>query len=297
VLAGLLLKRWTGLPLISDFRDAWLLDPLDPLGTIGGAFEAPLSAAREALLRRLEAQVVNGSDHLLFTSETTRDAYERTYPGVGARSTLLYNGVEESDFLPAADRSCPFALTYVGTLHPFQSGQAAVLVKAYGIALSLEPGFAASQLRLFGHRPAMLDALVTETARAAGAAAHLRLGGVIPHREAVSLVKSRGLVLVLAGESAFTRPSKISEALAAGRPILALAADASETARSVRPFGHLVYSGADPDELARLILAVWARHRADPEGAPPFPFPVPHPLNWRTACRGLAQILSKSSSA
>ncbi len=297
VLAGVLLKRTTGLPLVADFRDAWLLDPVDPFGTVGGWFEAPHSAMRRAVLARLERAALASSDHVLFTSDATAEAYRREYPSLEGRLTVLYNGAEASDFEAAADTSCPFALTYVGTLHEFQRGQVGLVLAGYAAALAANPRFGRSRLRLYGHRPPAMDRFIQGIISEHGIGDHVTVGGVIAHEKTAALLKSRGLLLVLAGQSRLMRPSKISDCLAAGRPILALAAQDSETARHVTSAGQYNYSGGDAHELGRMILRLWETHRHDDAESAPFPFPETHQLNWRASSRELSRILERVSQA
>jgi hypothetical protein len=76
---------------------------------------------------------------------------------------------------------------------------------------------------------------------------------------------------------------------------LALAAEDSETASHVRRFGHWLYAGTSAEELARIITSMWKAHRNDGPASEEFPFPYPHPLNWRTMAFALGAILDRLS--
>ncbi len=233
---GVLLKKLTGLPLVLDFRDAWTLDPADPFGCLDGSFRAPISHRRRALLARLEAIALRNADEVLFTSDRTLQAYRSVYPELGSRGRVLYNGVDERDFDGPPDDHAGFALTYVGTLHHYQLSQAELVLRAFA-RLSHESPSDGLILRFFGHRAAPLDARLRSLAEELGVADRVVLEGPIPHARAISLMRARGVQLLFAGSSRFIRLTKISDCLATGRPLLALAASDSETAAHVRAGG------------------------------------------------------------
>jgi hypothetical protein len=87
------------------------------------------------------------------------------------------------------------------------------------------------------------------------------------------------------------RLTKVSDCLAAGRPMLALAPEDSETARHVREAGDTVYSGHSVEELATVLRQLFQRHHNDSFEEKPFPFPHPNPLNWQTNAMQLAARL------
>lgn len=293
VVSGAVLRGITGLPFIADFRDAWVGDSVDPFGCVAGTFRAPVSDGRRNMLAQLERHVISRADAVLFTSDYTFERYRRIYPEVEVKGVVAYNGAEESDFLSPPDTSVPYAFTYVGTLHEYQREQLGLFLRAFALSVRREKGLAASQVRIYGHRPEGLDHYIESVTREAGIEDKVTRGGTIQHSLAVSLMKGRGVLLVFSGESRFTRPSKISDYLAVQRPILALGTEDSETARHVREFGHWLYSGSSAEELAGLIMYLWRLHQHDEPPPDTFPFPYPHPLNWRTAARTLAETLDR----
>jgi len=76
----------------------------------------------------------------------------------------------------------------------------------------------------------------------------------VPHTESQSLVKSAGLLLLLAQEQPLQVPNKLYEYLGSGVPILAIADKTGETARMLRTVGsHYV---VDPDDAPSLDAAL-----------------------------------------
>lgn len=293
VLAGALLGRLTRRPFVADFRDAWVRDPVDPFGCLTGSFRAVPSRRRRAVLEFLERHCLARAASVLFTSDYTLSSYSNAYPEISARSTVLYNGVEEPDFGGSPEPAPSFAFTYVGTLHEYQREQFALFVRAFGLALRQEPGMSACQVRVCGHRPAYVDAEIERVAREVMIADNLVREAAVPHRRAMALLKGTSVLLLFAGTSLFVRPSKLSEYLATDRPILALAPAGSEAATHVERFGHALYAGNSPDELAALIVRLWTAHRAGRPIEGTFPFPYPHPLNWKSSSAALASTLDR----
>jgi hypothetical protein len=294
VLAGVLAKAVTGVPLLLDFRDAWTLDPVDPFGCIGGPIQAPRLPAREAVLRGMERWSLGRADRVAFTSDYTCAAYLREYPKLIDRASVLYNGVEEVDFDLPPDESVSGDFVYLGTLHEYQLPQALLTIEAFAAALRSEPQLQGACLRFMGHRSSRVDAALAARAAAHGAADRVRLEGAKPHRRAMAILRGARVLPLFAGQSRFTRLSKVSECLAAGRPVLALAAADSETAAHVGAAGQSFYAGSSGSELAEVLRHLWCERR--PLGAP-FPFPQTHAFHWHSTVRGFALELDELARA
>jgi hypothetical protein len=142
-----------------------------------------------------------------------------------------------------------------------------------------------------GQRGERTDTQLREAVRKEGLEGRTTVLGPVPHDEAAALLKGSGAVLLFAGDNRFTRLTKISDAAAVQRPVLAFAAEDSESARHARALGQFVYSSDSAEELAVHLEGLASR----PWSAPPsaFPFPFPHPLHWRTAARSLAAQLDR----
>ena len=293
VWAGALLSRWTGLPLVADFRDTWTLDAQDPFGSIGGSFQAGSSATRLRLLQRLEAWCLGEARAVLFTSEATMRLYQTHYPGILGRCHLILNGFDPEDFSQALAHQLPRpTIAHVGTLHEYQRAQVASLFEAVALA-SRE--ISDLQLALVGPiGSALRDDLLT-VARQLGVESRLSLTGPVPHVEAVRWLRAVDLLLLFAGDNPFIRLSKISEYVAAGRPMMAFARPESQTARDVREHGAEVLYEASLDLIAQR-LAEGVRRGLESRGlTAAVPLRHPHPLNRRTEAQELAEILNAVS--
>jgi glycosyltransferase involved in cell wall biosynthesis len=290
VLAGALLARVTGLPLVADFRDSWTLDASDPFGTMGGPFQGRVTPTRARVLRALERWSLRHSSAVLFTSRATRALYTQEYPQIAGRSHLIYNGADPSDFIDEVKAAeCP-TIAHVGTVHDFQWSQVSVFLRLFARALcrgSIPPD---TKVVFAGTIGAKLRDRLLAIGCELRIRESLQVPGFVSHPEAVTLMRVSDVLLLFAGENPYVRLSKISEYLAAGAAMLAFAAPGSETGEEVRQYGGCVVSKASEHEveswLASALSSPAARRRS-----PPLLINRPHPLNRRTEAGHLAGIL------
>jgi glycosyltransferase involved in cell wall biosynthesis len=293
VLAGVLVKRLSRLPLVLDFRDAWTLDESDPLGTLGGRFRAPYGKRRIGVLRFLERRCLQAADRVLFSSRYTMERYAEAYPMIADRSDLLWNGIEAQDFGGPPHHFHAFVFAHVGTLQDFQREHLELWFRAMAIATRLDPAFAETHAFVAGGRSPALDGWLGHVIADLGLTDRVQRAGPLAHGDAMSILKGAGALVLVAGRNRYTRLSKISDYAATRRPVLALADDASETARCVVELGGCVYGGGAAEELALLLLDLFRRGRRSALLDQPFPFECPHPLNWATSAARLAGRLDE----
>jgi glycosyltransferase involved in cell wall biosynthesis len=293
VCAGAIVSLLTGLPLVTDFRDAWTLDPGDPFGTLGGSFRARSSPTRIRLLKALERWILARSDAAVFTSQATRALYVDEYPEIEGRSFVVYNGADPDDFIEEVSPAERTTVAHIGTLHDYQWHQVQTFL--LGFARSLRSGAVPydSQLVFAGTIGFRLRTRVEALVHHLGIVTSMKLLDFVPHQQALRLIRASHLLLLFAGDNHYIRLSKIGEYLVAGPPVLAFAAEKSETAKEVLLYGGRVLSDASEagieDELARIF-------RGDSR-APRRPLAIdhPHPLNRRTETQQLADILGQIS--
>jgi len=295
VLAGVMVKRLSRLPLVLDFRDAWTLDESDPFGTIGGRFRAPYGMGRIGVLRFLERRCLQAADCVLFSSRYTMERYAEAYPVIGDRSELLWNGIEAQDFGGPPHPFRAFVFAHVGTLQDFQREHLQLWLRAMAIATRLDAAFAETRAFVAGGRSPALDGWLGQVIAELGLMGRVERTGPLAHGDAMSILKGAGALVLVAGRNRYTRPSKISDYAATRRPVLALADDASETARCVAELGGRVYGGCSAEELAPLLLDLFRRGSRSAPQEQPFPFEYPHPLNWATSALRLASRLDEIS--
>jgi len=88
-LVGLILKKITGRPLIVDFRDAWVADPIHYWG----------SPSRRRIETDMEKRVVRYADRVIAVTEGVREDFQRRYSTENpSKFVFLPNGYNKDDF-------------------------------------------------------------------------------------------------------------------------------------------------------------------------------------------------------
>jgi glycosyltransferase involved in cell wall biosynthesis len=218
--AGLLLKRLTGLPWIADFRDPW---------TQGIRRKAAYARTpwRGRLEATLERAVLTRADHVLLTTDKTLEQYLAAYPELPREKfSVITNGFDAADFaLPRAAEtlldSGRFQLTLTGNVEemfdamPFFTALRELRQSDEGIRAHLRVNF-------IGTKRGKYDAFIREN----GLAETVRYVGYVPHQTCLRyLAESDALFLcqIPVHESASTKLSgKLFEYLYMRKPILAL---------------------------------------------------------------------------
>lgn len=247
-LAGLFLKRMTGLPWVADFRDGWT----------DGEFSQPPSPFHRMLTRTLERLVVRRADRAIAVSPEIA-AGLAAVRGDAAAVCVLTNGYDPDDFLPPKPhQNGRLTMTYCGTIN--QARNPEPLFCALRQVLDAEPDLASRvHVQLVGAAIGLdLSAMIRQ----------YRLDGVVtpfgylPHRDALShLVDADLLLLLVSSEDGRARgvpTGKIYECLATGRPILGLVPDGAARDLLLRSGrGTVVH----PNDTAGIVRAIqeWVR--------------------------------------
>jgi glycosyltransferase involved in cell wall biosynthesis len=263
---GMALRR-RGVPWVADVRDAWTFEPLRP--------EFP-TAAQRALDRRLERRWLGGADVVVCVSEpAARDLRER-----GIADPLVIPNGWDPESAPDDPSAVPdlldpdrVSLLYAGRFGTYGRDPAALVEALGGLARDEPP--AAGRLELVVAGPLTED----ERSLMAGdvAPARIVLAGSLP-REVVLALERRADALLLIAQP--TRSQllniKLFEYMAAGRPILALAAG-TEAGRIVESIGGDVVRADDPVAIAAALRALTAGPPAapSPDAVAPFTYPAP----------------------
>jgi glycosyltransferase involved in cell wall biosynthesis len=292
VLAGVLLARLTGRPLIADFRDAWTLDAQDPFGTLAGTFRNGPDAARLSVLRSLEAHALERSSRILFTSRSTERTYLDAYPTMAGRTAVIFNGVDPDDFDAAPRFSDVPSATHVGTIHEYQVPQVLALLEAVA-AGRIRGGSTHFRIDFVGPMSSLVRARIAGAAERLDIASRVHFHGTVTHHESIGWVRGADVLLLFCGLNPIVRLSKLSEYAASGRPMLAFAVPGAETALEVQALGGDVTAGDDAAATFAALHDLLRRGIETRALAPVFPFAHPHPLNRRTETAQLAQLLDE----
>jgi glycosyltransferase involved in cell wall biosynthesis len=233
-------------PLVGEFRDLWAGNPL-------------FDAGGDTLLR-LEAQALERCAAIVSVTDGCVARLEAMHPALAPRLRLLPNGFDPSLLelrrdAPAAPRARATVL-HAGTLYGDRT--AAALLSA----LSRREAVSRVQVQLVG---ALDHATVAACGAARAAGLDVDVVAPVSWDRAIELTAAADVATVInspgtGGDLAL--PTKLYEALALGRPILAMTAPHSETARLLASLGQ--GAGCAPPDDEPAIAAAALRLLDDP---------------------------------
>jgi glycosyltransferase involved in cell wall biosynthesis len=212
--AGLRVKRATGLPWVADFRDLWIDRPYRERG----------GARRRRKEARLEAAVVKESDVIVIASPRWAATFERKYgAAVRDKIVVITNGYEGERRTPAnaARPAGPLRLVYTGAMYPQLSP--APLLQALERLLADKPHLSDRvRVDLAGYGDEEVQRLQS-FCRASNLRDVVDFKGTAPHAEAIILQDSADVLLLFSAQGhADTISGKLFEYMATGKPVLAL---------------------------------------------------------------------------
>ncbi|MCC9599519.1 glycosyltransferase [Stieleria sp. JC731] len=249
------LKRRTGIPLILDFRDEWLIASryLDNYQHTG------ISDWRQ---RRMLRRVLRAADAVLTTTMASRDELTAKVSDAGGHAKVhcIYNGYDSRDMPSSESVSADpnrIRIVYTGTL--WKLTDVTPMVEAL-ITLNQTDPKAASKIdfviagRITDAQQSVVDRLKTTSVG-------LQCHGYLPHRESLHLAQSADvLLLLLADQPGAERvvPAKLFEYLALQKPVLSICGS-GEVASIVQCYSHV--SRFDPRQSE--MIAAWLRSRLE----------------------------------
>jgi glycosyltransferase involved in cell wall biosynthesis len=242
IVAAWLAQR-EGVPWIAEFRDHFAGNPYSNLPS----WRVPID-------RWIERQVIASASACVTVSEpmaeTLRALHEK--PTVAA-----LNGFEEPvDDVPNEPSFGPLRIVYTGLIYPGRRDPSPL----FEAIASLGPDAARIEVAFFGQD---LRGVVEAAARH-GVSDVVRVGGAIPHCDALAEQRKADVLLLLLWNDpreAGVYTGKLFEYVGAGRPILAVGGDGGAAARLVRERG-LGVSASDPVAIAKALVGWIAQKRA-----------------------------------
>ena len=230
-LIGYMLRKLTGKP--------WVLDLRDPITDEDHPFDLLIRKA----YRWIEDRAIINATVILFTAPTTRDLCLKKYPTLRPENCfVISNGYDEEDFVglegmaqsPGA-AGAPLRLIHAGLIYPHERNprplfEALSRLKAAG---KISADQVRIELRATGNEQeyaAILNQL--------NIADIVNLLPALPYGDSLRESASAAGLLLLQGPSCNHQiPAKAYEYLRLGRPILALTAQAGDTAKLLRECG------------------------------------------------------------
>lgn len=250
---GWILKKFTGLPLVLDFRDIW----------VGNPWEVEQPAHIQRWKARIERRLVRDADYVILNTPKAHEIFLRRYSELpGDRFDYIPNGYDPSDFdsienTARAEESAEpaFTIVHTGTVYGLMDPRPLLraihdLLRSHSVPDNkLRLDFYGAYLVRFGGRN--LQEMVAEL----GLERVVRLNPPVPHAEALRVQQRADALLLLIPGSDVAVPSKAYEYLKSGKPVLALCSPLSATAQLIyETRTGVVVDPFDVDAIKRTLL-------------------------------------------
>lgn len=252
LIAALWLTRETGLPLVVDFRDPW---------SQHDAKMALRPEVSQQALRRFEKALFEASAKVVLNTEACRDAYIDAYAGQvpADRFCAVRNAFDPGLFEPGApvERGA-FTVLYFGRFRRFVEPDALLDGFARFVrAERLSP--ADARLTFVGG----LDAEHAARATDFGLDPFVEVVPPVPFRESLPVLQGADvLALIIEPDCVLQIPGKLYDYLCAGRPILAISANAEANGIVEQAGAGFCPSPGDPAAVAAAIARLYRAHAA-----------------------------------
>jgi glycosyltransferase involved in cell wall biosynthesis len=272
-IVGYFLKQRTGLPWIGDWSDPLAFNP-----------NYVLSRWQRSAFRRLEHRLTEAMDHIIVSTDETKEAYLRNYPSLPAdKISVVSYGYSPQQFegtIPAIPSK--FRIVYTGIFlktirRPYAFFDGLAQLKELPIEIlvagTMEPEF-------------------IEYAQKLGIGNMLHFLGHVPHNEVLALQKGASVLLLLGNVGGLQLPGKVFEYIAAQRPILSIKNDAHDIAANVvQRYNRGSVCSNDADSIADAIRRLYDLYQAGHLDAR-FDLRVLHEFSWPGLAQNVDNIIS-----
>lgn len=241
-LAGMMLKKLTGKPLVIDFRDPFSVSIPAPDHPI-------ISPLRIKINRIIERAIIDAADLFIVNTEEVREAYINEYPDIAGKTFTIHNGFDiEGVAVERKKKFEKFTIVYGGNLYYHLKDsedffKAIALLKGQGGVD--EDNF---QFLYYGHNRHIVED-VTEKLKISGL---VRAEPMIPHQAMLDVLMRSHLQLLRIFKPMIS--TKFFEGIALNVPFLATIPE-GEVADLIRKYSHssrLITEGS-PEAIAEAI--------------------------------------------
>lgn len=209
-LVGTALKKKLGIPLVIDYRDAWLDYPFK-------YFPTPL---HRFLHKRMERTVLRAADRVIVTHRRVKENILRRHQFVGYNEvTIISQGYDPDDFPPASGerqtRPLRMKIAHAGTFYADRNPM--VFLRAMARVLQANPKMRGRvEVNFIGN----IREEDRQTAKRLDLQTVVNFLGYLPHKECVKvLAESEVLWFVI--DNDYQTPGKLYEYFGARKPIIA----------------------------------------------------------------------------
>lgn len=200
-IAGYLISRQQGVPLILDFRDAWLEFPFMPYAHRG----------QQQLVAWWEKKLIHAAQAITVVDEDLQHLLARKYPAAAKNISVLPNGYDPADFVGVVKPE-RFTIVYLGTIRA-ERDPSPVLRAIADLIRDGELPATGIKMVFIGQVEDKYRALIQSYP-------FVQLTGHLSYRAALQKFSTAHLAVMITTGSNLFFPSRQLEYLASGLPIL-----------------------------------------------------------------------------
>jgi glycosyltransferase involved in cell wall biosynthesis len=254
LLIGRALKRMSGLPLIVDFRDAW----------VANQFVRYATPLHRLLAGRMEHRVLSDADAIITINGRIADLLASNTPLHQRRKiTVIPHGFDPEDFSVDAQRTATdgrLTITYTGSF--YERTTPLYFLRALRKLIDDRPGIVRHLRVLFVGRVRREDEEMIDTFTLRSV---VEVVSYVDHRTSVGYLMNTDILWLMIGRgkgSEMISTGKLFEYLGARKPILASVPEEGEIAQIVRASGNgIVVPPDDVEGIAAAIEEYYKRYK------------------------------------
>jgi hypothetical protein len=255
-LVAAILSRVLRVPWVADFRDPWY----------GSHFRVPPHAAHNRMNERLEKRVMAGATEVTCAWDGIRRLLAARYPHKAGHIRTVLNGFdpEQIDLIaPKAIENGRCVFLHAGNLYGPRSP--VPLLNGLGFLKRDRPDLANRARLVFLGTAAYRNQALSELADLSGVGDLVRVIPMVPHKEAIAMLKA-SQVAVLLGQSGTVElasiPAKAYEYIGTGKPVLAIGSG-DEVCNVMQRGGCRVWrTPDDPAGIASVLKDILTDHES-----------------------------------